>query len=146
MQRRNFLTSLAALGAAPLIPMGAIGGAATKAIGYNRYMYGIGVFHARTSASLGAAELAAKMAIPTSQAKLMLGEMISKGVVSPLTNTAGMVRAIDPINKPKLTMNEMLQKAVDWLDEPTQADQATVERSYDAPEFSQSPKTKGQVS
>ncbi len=146
MHRRHFLTSLAAMGAAPLVPMGSLSGTAAQTIGYNRYMYGIGVFHARTSASLSVVDLARKMAIPQSQAKMMLGEMMSKGVISPLANSARIVRAIDPIHKPKYTAREILEKAADWIDEQTDDDQVTSQETRSTAEISQSPDTQNQTS
>ena len=117
MHRRSFLTSLAALGIVPALPLGALSSTATQAVSYNRYMYGVGVFHARTRASLTAAELAAKMAIPQAQAKIMIGEMMSRGVVSPLSGSAGMVRAVNSIQQPNYSARDLIDKATDWLDQ-----------------------------
>ncbi len=95
MKRRSFLGMLGAAAVAPAIPMRAA--AAPAAAVYNRYMYGLAVFHARTRASLSTGDLMAKLRVSAVQANAMMGEMTATGVVQPIAQSAvGAVRAINP--------------------------------------------------
>ncbi|THH36200.1 hypothetical protein E4Z66_14215 [Aliishimia ponticola] len=93
MRRRQFLSLLGAAGMAPALPMPAARAAAVGAAGYNRYMYGLAVFHAHTRASISAVDLAGKLKVSLGTAEAMLGEMTAKGVVGPILNSSAM-RAI----------------------------------------------------
>ena len=95
MKRRGFLTMLGAAGLVPALPMPV--SAAPVAAGYNRYMYGLAVFHARTRASISATDLMARLKVSAVQAEAMMGEMTAKGVLTPVVNAAGgAARALDP--------------------------------------------------
>ena len=95
MKRRNFLSLLGAAGAAPLMPVPV--SAAPAAATYNRYMYGLAVFHARTQASVSAVDLASKLRVSPKIARALVREMQAKGVVSPALKAAGgVMRAVSP--------------------------------------------------
>ncbi len=83
MKRRNFLRSIGAVSLMPLIsaPLKAVGMGAVSQAPYSRYVYGLGVFHARTKASITAADLATKLAISQTQAHAMMGEILSNNVI-----------------------------------------------------------------
>ncbi len=76
----------------------------TNAASYNRYMYGLGVFHARTRANLTTADLAQKLALSPHQAELMMGEMLHKGVITP-TAKNGVMQAVSQHMKSKSSLN-----------------------------------------
>jgi len=88
MKRRSFLSLLLAATAAPALP----GGAAAKAVSYNRYTYGFAVFHARHGGAFGAAELAKTMKVTSAQAKAMIAQMSREGIVRPALG--GTVQAV----------------------------------------------------
>jgi len=91
MRRRHFLTTLGAAAVAPALPaLGAGAPVAQAAAGYNRYQYGLAVFHARTRAGLTAADLMGRLHISAAQAHAMMSEMSASGV---LTRGAGIARA-----------------------------------------------------
>ncbi len=95
LKRRNFFGMLGAAAVAPMIPVRAA--AAPAAVVYNRYMYGLAVFHARTKASLSTGDLMAKLRVSAVQAEAMMGEMTASGIVQPIAQSAvGAVRAINP--------------------------------------------------
>ena len=99
MKRRNFLSLLGAAGTAPLLPLPA--NAASASLGYNRYMYGLAVFHARTRASLSVADLVTWLRVSTATAEAMMGEMSARGVLVPALNAAsGTMRAVSPTSRP----------------------------------------------
>jgi hypothetical protein len=52
-------------------------------------MYGLAVFHARTRASVSAADLISKLRVSAATAEAMMGEMRIKGVLVPSLNAAG---------------------------------------------------------
>ena len=95
MKRRGFLTMFGAAIAAPALPMAAPAPAAAV---YNRYMYGLAVFHARTRAHVSARGLALGLKVTTAQAEAMIAEMASGGLVKPVG--ASNVRAVSNILKP----------------------------------------------
>jgi hypothetical protein len=97
MKRRNFLGFLGAAIAAPALP--AIAPAATAAT-YNRYTYGLAVFHARTRAHVSARGIAYCLKVPTAQAEAMIAEMSANGLVKPVFGAGGNVRAVSNILKP----------------------------------------------
>ena len=96
MKRRGFLGLIGAALATPLMPtMGAAGA------GYSRATYGMAVLHARTRHHVSARGLAHCLKVSTPQAKAMLGEMASSGLVKPITGGAGVhVRAVSNILQP----------------------------------------------
>ena len=118
IKRRGFLAMLGAAGLAPALPAG---GTSVAAAGYNRYMYGLAVFHARTRASLSAADLIARLKVNAVQAEALMGEMTARGVVAPVAHAAGgVVRAIDPNgSRPVQSIGKTLRKVADWIDEDT---------------------------
>jgi hypothetical protein len=130
--RRSFLSLLGAAGLAPALPLPA--GAATAASGYNRYMYGLAVFHARTRATVSAADLVAKLRVSSATAEAMLGEMTAKGVITPAMQAAGGVaRAIDPHQGgAQGRLRAALRKAADWMREEETDTEAEPEREAKA--------------
>lgn len=98
MKRRSFLTMLGAAVAAPALPMAAA--PAPVAAVYNRYTYGLAVFHARTHAHVTAAGIAKRLKVTPAQAKAMISEMSSAGLVKPVGLTGSNVRAVSNILKP----------------------------------------------
>jgi hypothetical protein len=83
MQRRSFLSMIGAASLTPLLPaIGASAPAAAMANGYNRYQYGLAVFHARTRIGLNAADLIAKLRVNPAQAHAMMGEMSASGILT----------------------------------------------------------------
>jgi len=95
LKRRSFLGMIGAAAIAPAMPMRTA--AAPAAAVYNRYMYGLAVFHARTRASLSTGDLMAKLRVSAIQAEALMGKMTATGVVQPIAQSAiGAVRAINP--------------------------------------------------
>ena len=100
MQRRNFLTMIGATALAPALP--AFGASrAAAAAGYNRYQYGLAVFHARTRANISAAGIAHRLKVSIPQAEAMIGEMVDSNFVKPALGGSN-VRAISNITKPDM--------------------------------------------
>lgn len=98
MKRRGFMQLLGAALAAPALP--AVAPAATVA-GYNRYTYGLAVFHARTRAHISARGLAHCLKVTPAQAQAMIAEMSSSGLVTPVIGSTGAkVRAVSNILRP----------------------------------------------
>lgn len=123
MDRRKFLTLATAASIAPTIPLPAARAGAAAA-GYNRYTYGLAVFHARTRASVSVIDLTARLKLSTPQAKALIGEMTAKGVVTPALNAApGVVRAVHRVPRPAVSPTarpaNALRKVADWLDKDT---------------------------
>ncbi len=100
MKRRGFLGLLGGAIAAPLLP--SVGGAATVT-SYNRYTYGLAVFHARTRAHISARGLSHCLKVSVPQAEAMIAEMSSSGMVRPIFGApGGHVRAVSNILKPDM--------------------------------------------
>ncbi len=100
MKRRGFLALLGGAIAAPLVP--SMGGAATVA-SYNRYTYGLAVFHARTRAHVSARGLSHCLKVSLPQAEAMITEMSTNGLVRPVLGASGgHVRAVSNILKPDM--------------------------------------------
>ena len=98
MKRRNFLTMMGATALAPALP--AFGAPVSVAAGdYNRYQYGLSVFHARTRANISAAGIAHRLKVSMPQAEAMIGEMIESNYVKPVLG-GSKVKAISNITKP----------------------------------------------
>ena len=98
MKRRNFLTMMGATALAPALP--AFGAPISVAAGgYNRYQYGLAVFHARTRANISAAGIAHRLKVSMPQAEAMIGEMIESNYVKPVLG-GSKVKAISNITKP----------------------------------------------
>jgi 3-isopropylmalate/(R)-2-methylmalate dehydratase small subunit len=100
MQRRNFLTMMGATALAPILPAFGTSPAAA-AVGYNRYQYGLAVFHARTRANISAAGIAHRLKVSVPQAEAMIGEMIDANFVQPVLGSSK-VKAISNITKPDM--------------------------------------------
>lgn len=98
MKRRKFLTMMGAATLAPVLPTASTP-AAVLAGGYNRYQYGLAVFHARTRANISAAGIAHSLKVTMPQAEAMIGEMIKSNFVQPVLG-GSKVRAISNITKP----------------------------------------------
>ena len=96
MKRRNFLSLMGAAAVAPALP--AIP-APVAAAGYNRYMYGLAVFHARTRTNISAAGIAHRLKVSLPQAEAMIGEMVDANYVKPILGSTK-VEAISNITKP----------------------------------------------
>ena len=114
MRRRSFLSLIGAAGLAPALP--SVGAAAPVAAGYNRYMYGLAVFHARTRASLSAGDLMARLKVTAVQADAMIGEMTAKGVLGPVTHgTTSVLRTIEPQYRGSSDRaSRVLRRVADW--------------------------------
>jgi len=95
MKRRGFLQLLGAAATAPLLPTATL----AQAAGYNRYQYGLAVFHARTRAHVSARGIAFRLKVSIPQAEAMIGEMVDKGLVKPVFGGPN-VRAVSNILKP----------------------------------------------
>lgn len=119
MKRRSFLSLLGAAGVAPMLPVPA--GSAPVAAVYNRYTYGLAVFHARTRASVTAADLVAKLRVSAATAEAMMGEMTTKGVIVPAVQAAGgAMRVLDPHRRarPSPMLRDAARRLSDWIDAP----------------------------
>ena len=92
-----------------MLPMTA---AASPVVGYNRYMYGLAVFHASTRASVTAADLTAKLGVTASQASAMMSEMAARGVLS---TAGGMVSATVKAPARKPYIRKALRKLEDLI-------------------------------
>ena len=99
MQRRHFLTMMGAATVVPALP--ALGAPAQAAAGYNRYQYGLAVFHARTRTQVSAAGIAHSLKVSLPQAEAMIGEMVDANFVKPVLGGTR-VKAISNITKPDM--------------------------------------------
>ena len=108
MKRRGFLSMLGAVAVVPALP--AVAAPAATAT-YNRYMFGLAVFHARTRAHVSAGGIAFRLKVTTAQAEAMLTEMASKGMVTPVTGHPGAMRAVSNILRPGVWDTSELQKS-----------------------------------
>lgn len=133
MKRRNFLSLIGAAAAAPMLPaMGGANVAATSA-GYTRYMYGLGVFQARTRAGLTTADLMTRLRLSPAQASAMMQEMTARGVFAQSVGAARVV-ASQPIAR-KPYVRRALRELSDQLDRATQAVQPP--QTDETPEISE---------
>lgn len=99
MKRRGFLTIFGAAAATPFLPMSAA--SAPVAATFNRYTYGLAVFHARTRAHISARGLAHCLKVTMPQAEAMIGQMAHEGLVNPILGASnGSVRAVSNILRP----------------------------------------------
>lgn len=96
MKRRGFLQMISAAAVTPLIP--SVAPAAT-AVTYNRYTYGLAVFHARTRAHVSARGIAHCLKVTQPQAEAMIAEMAQNGLVKPVFGGPN-VRAVSNILRP----------------------------------------------
>lgn len=97
MKRRGFLQMLGAAIVTPALPSAA---SAPAAAAYNRYMYGLAVFHARTRPHVSARGIAHCLRVTSAQAEAMIAEMTQAGHVTPIFGAGGNVRAVSNILKP----------------------------------------------
>jgi len=95
MKRRGFLAMIGAASVAPLMPVTAT----AQAVTYNRYTYGLAVFHARTRAHVSARGIAHCLKVSVPQAEAMIAEMANNGLVKPVFGGPN-VRAVSNILKP----------------------------------------------
>ena len=95
MKRRSFLGLLGAAVAAPVLPA-----SAAPVASYNRYIYGLAVFHARTRAHVSARGIAFRLKVSLSEAEAMIAEMSEAGLVRPIAGPGGSVRAVSNILRP----------------------------------------------
>ena len=120
MRRRGFRASLGAVLAVPALPSlpmasGQVAGAV--AVGYNRYQYGLAVFHARTRVAVNAADLAKTLRVSVGTAEAMVGEMRAAGVIAPVLRAGSVAfRAVDAVVKPRLPGVVVKARAQDMLD------------------------------
>ena len=117
MERRNFLQMLGAAVAVPVVP-GSTMRAVASGAGYNRYMYGLAVFHARTRGSLTAADLATKLRVGSTTAHAILGEMSASRVISPALGSSSVMQAASRIHDPLLDKRAISQSLRDWALSP----------------------------
>jgi len=108
MKRRGFLSMLGAAAVVPALPAAA---APAVTATYNRYMFGLAVFHARTRAHVSAAGIAYRLKVTTAQAEAMMAEMVGKGMVTPVTGNPGTMRAVSNILKPGVWDVSEVQKS-----------------------------------
>lgn len=107
MHRRSFLSMIGAASLTPLLPaFGASAPAAAMAGSYNRYQYGLAVFHARTRIGLNTADLMAKLRVNPAQAHAMMGEMSASGVL-----TRGVSGAVG-VSSNRITSKPYVRKAL----------------------------------
>jgi len=120
MKRRNFLTMLGAAASVPLMPAPALTAAPAVAVSYNRYQYGLAVFHARTRSSLGVADLMSRLNVSGATAQAMMVEMKASGVIAPVVNSAvGAMRAITSNQTdPRSVAERLAEKAGQMLRDP----------------------------
>lgn len=124
MKRRGFIQLLGAALTAPALP--AMGAPSVAAATYNRYTFGLAVFHARTRAHVSAAGIAYRLKVSTAQAEAMIAEMASKGMVTPLISKPGSVRATSNILKGGIWDTSEIQKAAKKREElKSQAEHTT---------------------
>ena len=135
MDRRKFLSLATAASVAPAIPLPAARAGAVAAAGYNRFTYGLAVFHARTRASLSVADLSARLKVSAVQAEALIGEMTTRGVVTPAANAAaGVVRAVNSFPQAKPAPGTALRKAAEWLTEDDAAKEPMPEQCSPDPD------------
>lgn len=107
MHRRSFLSMIGAASLTPLLPaFGASAPAAAMAGSYNRYQYGLAVFHARTRIGLNTADLMAKLRVNPAQAHAMMGEMSASGIL-----TRGVSGAVG-VSSNRITSKPYVRKAL----------------------------------
>ena len=110
------------LGAASAVPLlsASVTAQPVVAASYNRYMYGLAVFHARTRASISAVDLGARLRVSGAVVDAMMREMTQKGVLTPaLHAVAGTMRAVSPNGAPGSRVSNLAKRAVDaLLEEP----------------------------
>lgn len=127
MKRRNFLSMLGAAMTAPLMPVKPLAAAPAAVAGYNRYQYGLAVFHARTRASLSIADLMGRLNVSSTTAEALMAEMKAKGVIAPMANAAaGAMRAVSAHKTdPRPVADRLASKAKDIVQKSLQQPQAS---------------------
>lgn len=122
MHRRNFLSMIGAASVAPMLPaIGASAPAAAMVGSYNRYQYGLAVFHARTRNGLKAADLIAKLRVNPVQAQAMMGEMSASGILTRSVSGMASVSSNRITSKPyvRKALRQMIDGLCDAPDEQT---------------------------
>ena len=122
MKRRSFLSLIGAATVAPALPSMGSSAAVQTAVGYNRYMYGLGVFQARTRAGLTTADLMARLHLTPAQASAMMREMTARGVFAQ-TIGAARVAVQNPIPR-KPYVRRALREFQDALEDQASANSA----------------------
>jgi hypothetical protein len=107
---------------------GAQSSVAAAAAGYNRYMYGLAVFHARTRASVSAVDLMARLKVSAVQANAMMGEMSASGVLSQATGAARVAASASP-RQPYI--RKALREIADWVEDTDEIGDAALRRCTD---------------
>jgi hypothetical protein len=122
MHRRSFLSMIGAVSLTPMLPtIGASAPAAAMAGGYNRYQYGLAVFHARTRIGLNATDLIAKLRVNPVQAHAMMGEMSASGILTRSVSGAVSVSSNRITSKPyvRKALRQIIDGVCDAPDEQT---------------------------
>jgi len=116
---------IGAASAAPFLPVGAA--ASSAAASYNRYMYGLAVFHARKRATISAADIAAKLRVSAVTAEAMVGEMSLRGALVPAMNAgAGTMRAVSLHGQTEIIAGQLARKAIEELVTPDDPEEVAV--------------------
>lgn len=124
MKRRRFLSLIGAASAAPFLPVGAA--ASSAAASYNRYMYGLAVFHARTRATISTADIGARLRVSAVTAEAMISEMSLRGALVPAMNAgAGTMRAVSLNGQTPINAGRLARKAIEELVGPDDPEEAT---------------------
>ena len=123
MHRRSFLSMIGAASLTPLLPaIGASAPAAAMAGSYNRYQYGLAVFHARTTRiGVNTADLMAKLRVNPAQAHAMMGEMSASGILTHGVSGAVSVSSNRITSKPyvRKALRQIIDGVCDAPDEQT---------------------------
>ena len=119
--RRSFLSLCASASIAPALPLYGKLGVATAGA-YNRYTYGYAVFRICHGGAIDAADLAATLRLPLSQANQMIAQMTKDGIVR--STGAGAVQAV-ATHGGRLGQSSYIRKAarlaaqaIDQMDDP----------------------------
>lgn len=110
MNRREFISGIAAAGLAPMVPVPALTASASAAApaavagNFTPYMYSWGVHHARTFGQCSPQILAETLGVQMDVANAINMRLIKKGIIS-APNVLGISRATDPLTPPTDTVS-----------------------------------------